>query len=535
MSVRDIYIHSANKFALIVLVISISLLGAQNHVVAEERSFGPKWLTLEAGHRTRFEVLDGPNVFGPVDFIDNINGDVFADDEFMRRFNNEPIGLISLQTTIKARAKAGNFSFVAELMDSRSYMPINDGENCEPPDLFVRCTRLLLITTNALEPIQSYLSFEFDGSGPSKNEILMGRFTMDIGSGRLVGRSEFRSTIQSYFGVLGSFALDEDKQLTVFYTLPKPKKFEFDNEINYDNPDIRRHFWGVHYSAKGFVGDLNGELYLYGRYGSLDSNRFFTDRFEEDSELEGLQFTPGVRIYRPVTDEKIGIDVEGAVQISNDPFANRANDEFRNTPNVGYFVHAEIGKQFANSEVSAMFDVASGRRRNYELVNDLPASFGSTNRLRGVAPNFAEFDPLFGAFDDNFGPEGLYGILAYRDILSGAVRVKTELAEGLTAQLTYRASTRFSTNRNAGGITSSGGTFYSSLTELSSGVGHQLDANLRYWIFPDRLKFETGGAVFLQQTIQQEPLFDIPLAGVDDDTLNQNTTLYGYSAISVNF
>jgi len=202
----------------------MSFVGAQNKALAEGLTITPDWLTINGSHRTRFEVLDGASVFGPINFVDNVNGDVFADDEFLNRFNNEPIGLVSLQTAIKMRATFGSFSLVAEVMDSRSYMPINDGENCRSPDLFVKCNRLLLITTNALEPIQSYLSITFRDTEISNSEVVIGRFTMDIGSGRLIGRSDFRNTVQSYLGVMSNLSFGINDRLTLFYTLPRPKK-----------------------------------------------------------------------------------------------------------------------------------------------------------------------------------------------------------------------------------------------------------------------------------------------------------------------
>jgi len=244
-----------------------------------------------------------------------------------------------------------------------------------------------------------------------------------------------------------------------------------------------------------------------------------------------------MRVYRSVADGRIDFDIEGAVQISNEPFASRTNNEFRNTPNIGYFVHAEIGRKVAKSRFSAMFDLASGRRRNYELIEGRPGVFGSTDdKVLEIVPTLAEFDPLFGTFDDNFGPEGLFGILAYKDILSGAIRFETEFEDRFAARLTYRASTRFSTNRTgSGGRDLNRNLIFSKISLLSSGVGHQLDANLHYWILPKKLKFEVGGAVFLQQTILQDSVFDTPQAGLDSDTLDRNTTLYGYSAISLGF
>src|SRR3546814_16079571 len=74
---------------------------------------------------------------------------------------------------------------------------------------------------NAAELIQGYVGVDFDdalGSG-SSTSVDVGRFTMDLGSRRLVGRNNFRNATNAINGVRAEFRGADKTYIPAFYTL----------------------------------------------------------------------------------------------------------------------------------------------------------------------------------------------------------------------------------------------------------------------------------------------------------------------------
>lgn len=532
--------------ASISLVIAPLCWGVNATALAEEDRFGleqslntPSWLTLRGSHRTRFEVLNGDPQFGRFNGSPLLN--IPNDDVDASNTEDGVLGLISLQTSIFAEARWGRVRFGAELLDARSYNPIAN-RNCEPDfsgfsTAFQCFTPSISARSNAVEPIQSYVAIDL-GDRDNPTEILLGRFAMDIGSGRLIARSPFRTTIQSYFGGKVETPLFKDDRLTVFYTIPEVNQDEFNNEIRYDFPDEFSHFWGAHYSYAALPANLELEAYTYG--------------LGDDQTLAAL-LTPGLRLHSPSVNEKWSFDIEAAAQVTRIPRSSSIQS------GVAFFVHSELSRRFGNRERwrgTLLFDYASGS--SVETVNsilELPVivdnqfgiglEAGDTAFLRTLNTSVfrSAFNPLFGDFTRDFGPEGLFGALSRSNIISPGIRLEMSPSDRINIAMTYRAT------REAERFPSFivfRPQIFPSRTEAENSqinvdpgivpaVNHQVDARTQYWVVPGNVKLEIGGAFITDRNAERTPP---QLSEIFDrvSTINQpSPALYGYTSLTFSF
>ncbi|MEO1242269.1 MAG: alginate export family protein [Pseudomonadota bacterium] len=513
---------------------------ARDTSLLDEQLNSPDWLTFTGSQRTRFEVLNGRNVFNvnPLNraSLTNLNGDVFVSNEILS--SGTIVGLVSLQTSIFAEADFGRMAFAAELMDSRSYTPVSynsrnivvGGNILAAPDSAFG----VLPISNAVEPIQAYFAFRF----PNNNlELQIGRFTMHLGSGRLVGRSGFRTTINSFHGVKLNKQFGDDGSFTLFYALPHSKRSaEFQNQISYDVPDRRRHFWGLHYAHRQVFDAANLEAFVYGKLG--DRRCFSTQLsriFCAGPSLRGHQITPGIRLYREKSIDAIDFEFEGAAQYSTESFLDPQQEN-----RTAFFAHGEVGKFFhapSQLHMSFLFDIATGREEAFNTVVASGSPFSITRRT-----GFPAFDPLFGVFDNDFGPEGLYGVFSRTDLISPAMRLSAAPNRWLDFQITYRAVRQFYPQPEflpEFVILAPDGSLRAA-TENNARWGHQIDLKADINLISDHVVLSLGGA-FLTRKDREE--FDFVrllnrflATGLIESADNfRSNTFYGYSSITLNF
>lgn len=508
--------------------LALSQLHAAERSAPQRLLDTPDWLTVSGFHRARFEFLDGANEFGPSRTgLAFANGDVYLDNRFV-----DALGVVSLQTSIAVEARTGRFRFGAELMDSRSYAPVEDLD-C----VFVAgCYNPVSIRTNALEPIQSYIGVKLeDHRQDDASDIVVGRFTMHLGSGRLVGRSEFRNFMQSYLGARANLRISDNTRLNLFYTLPYRERSETSNVIYYDVPHAKSHFWGAHYEKENVLSGAIAEAYVFGEWGARPEYCY-----SANCALAGMRLTPGARISRAPKKGAFDFDVEVALQFTDDAFLR----DFYNH-GLGYFAHAEIGRAFnhsSNLRIAARFDLASGDGRELERQTCYFAGAGPTpieNPCINLSKSgTAAFNPLFGTFESDFGPEGLFGVLSYTDLASAGLLVEGEPARNLDFMIAYRAAKKLSTDEisfpSSSYLPAPGGVL--SATEYSSGWGHQLDGRLRYRLLQEHVELTLGGAIFTQRTKREDPVFDLPPYPFPSSiSLERETTFYGYTSIRAAF
>ena len=223
---------------------------ARDESLLEDQLNSPDWLTIRGSHRTRFEVLNGP--LSDVKGFTRSSRDVgvFPSQILVE---DSTVGIISLRTSLFAEANLGSFQFGAELIDSRNYIPVFD-RGSGPTTLPGNPAPGVQPRSNAVEPIQAYAAFTFN---QGKSRIKAGRFTSDVGSGRIVGRSDFRTATESFHGLEFTSETASGNELTVFYSLPSISD-ETENQTKYDRPFLGRQFGGIHYQ--------NQSLEYYNQY-----------------------------------------------------------------------------------------------------------------------------------------------------------------------------------------------------------------------------------------------------------------------------
>lgn len=394
----------------------------------------PEDFKLSASVRVRYETLDGQSRPG----LDP------RDDQ------------LALRATLAAEYHREGFRLGAELFDSRAYFT-EPGSAASANEV------------NTLELVQAYVGADLGGvlGRGSKTEVQLGRFTLNLGSRRLVAADEYRNTTNGYTGARIDLKTADGSTATLIYTLPQLRRPDdlasvLDNRQQSDRESFDLRLWGAIAQRPKVFGETALEL-AYFRLHERDS----PDRPTRNRDLHTLS----ARMIRNPKASAWDYEVEGiyqlgAVRSSIAPLAARL-------PVSAWFVHADAGYTFpgpAKLRLSVEYDQASGD---------------------GPGRGFGRFDTLFGMRRADLAPSGIYAAVGRANILTPGIRAEIAPSRRLDAFAGYRAmwlSDRhdaFSTTgvRDAAGAS---GRF----------AGHQVDARLRYWLIPAFLRAEMN-AVWL--------------------------------------
>ncbi|MFM9936240.1 MAG: alginate export family protein [Novosphingobium sp.] len=447
--------------AFAVLIISAPASAKQG--LLAEAVGAPDDLTITATVRARVEAIDGQ--FRPT------------------AARND--SMVSLRTTVAAEYDAGPVRFGGELWDARTY-----GEAAN--------SSITTSDVNALELVQGYVKFELGDWGQStkggakggRGLLTAGRFTMDIGSRRLVARNRFRNTTNAFTGVNLEWTGRGGERLQAFWAMPQIRRPDDtqslqDNRVKWDLETTAVQFFGADAMLPGVLG------------GTLEGYGFRLAERDGDNRLTRNRriWTTGLRLFARPTAGKWDHDLEAAYQFGTARRSTSASD-VTDLDVSAWFAHAEAGYSLTGAwkpRVAGLFDAASGDG--------------------GKAGRYARFDTLFGARRFDFGPTALYGALGRFNIISPGLRLEVTPNKRTDAQLSYRALW-LENPRDA---------FASTGVRDASGAsgrfaGHQIDARIRHWIVPDLLQAETGGAVLFKHGV----LRDAPNAPPTGNTV------YGY-------
>ncbi len=390
-------------------------------------------LTLSANTRVRYELIEGQPRVG---FNDSDN-------------------LLNVRTIVTGEYRTGNVRFGAELYDSRVY-----GGDIGTP-----------ITTNevnTLELVQAYIGYDAPnafGSGTKLN-LQAGRFTLNLGSKRLVAADDYRNTTNGYTGVRADVGLANGVSATLIYTVPQVRLPDnrsdiVDNRVKFDRESFDLVLWGGLVSKKLASKRDTIELSYY-HLGERDSPNLVT----RDRSLD----TFGLRFYRDAAPNSIDFESEtiyqsGSVRASTAATAAKLNVS-------AWFTHLELGYTFRHAwspHVSFELDYASGDGRDRK---------------------FSRFDTLFGMRRADLAPAGLYNAVGRSNLMAAGVRLEVIPTKRLDAFAAYRPlwlASRFDSFSTTGvrDATGSAGRF----------AGHQIEARLRYWLIPKQLRLEWNGLV----------------------------------------
>ncbi|WP_342250151.1 alginate export family protein [Sphingomonas sp. OTU376] len=391
--------------------------------------------------------------------------------------------LVNLRTTLLAKYKSGATVLAAEVWDSRIY-----GEDAGTP-----------VTTgesNALELVQAYASREFSLVDGARATLRGGRFTLNIGSRRLVAADDYRNTTNGYTGLHAEIAAKGRVTASLIYVLPQQRRPDDPaslrrNAIELDREGFDLVLWGGTVAKSRALGPfmLEGSFYHLGE----------RDRPSRPTRDRSLN-TYGGRLLRDSSPGKLDLEVEAYYQSGT--ISASAAVTAATVPVSAWFFHGDTGYTFTKGwrpRLSVEYDRASGDRPG--------------NR-------YGRFDTLFGMRRADLAPAGLYNAVGRANISAAGARLEVTPSKRLDGFVSYHAlwlaerRDSFSTTgiRDATGRS---GNF----------AGHQLDARLRWWVRPAALRFEAN-AVMLSKGHFLEVAPNAPQGG---------TTLYGSLNLTANF
>jgi hypothetical protein len=416
---------------LAVLLPAVPALAAEPPWRLHDALGAPKALKLSGSFRTRYEAVDGQARTG------------------LRSAES----LVSLRTVLFAEYGSGPIRLGTELWDSRVYGGRRGGA-------------VSTNEVNAVEVVQAYVAADLTaplGVG-SRGTLQAGRFTLNLGSRRLVAADDYRNTTNGYTGVKLDLSGRRGAAATLFYTLPQVRLPDgqpalLDNRVRLDRESGDLKLWGGVVSAP--VAGLGlAEAAAVG----LDE-RDAPGRPTRDRRLRTLDG----RVVRNPAPQRFDYEAEAAYQFGHLSAGAAANAARLDVS--AYFVHLDAGYQFAGRwkpHLSAEYDRVSGDR-----------GAGRYNR----------FDTLYGMRRADFAVSGLYNAIGRANISTPGLRLEATPSARLDGFVTARAmwlesaTDAFSTTGVRDPRGRSGGY-----------AGEQLEGRVRYWLVPDQLRFEADAA-----------------------------------------
>lgn len=399
-------------------------------------AIGTDEFTISASVRARYETYENP----------------------FRSSGAEAADLLSFRTIVQAEYDAGPIRIGGQLQDARAYWADTG-------------TPLSTADVNALELVEAYITAELGetlGDG-SKTELTAGRFLLNLGSKRLAASPGFRNTANGFTGVRLDWSnVERGQSFTAFYTLPQQRLPSdraglIDNDVEWDRESDDLAFWGGIFATP--LASTGAKLELYG-YGLDEEDR--ADRATRNRHL----LTLGSRLYSSAGKGKFDFEVEGAYQTGSIRASTAANAAKLDVS--AYTLVAQVGYTFdhpSKPRLSLVGDIASG---------DDPAS-----------ASFNSFDTLFGIRRGEWGPSSsLFGPLSRNNIRDIGVKFQIKPSSRLDAFVFARAAwLDEATDAFAKtGIRDASG-------QSGRGAGEQIEARVRYWIVPDFIQLDVGGAV----------------------------------------
>ncbi len=397
----------------------------------------PDTVRVEGHIRPRYEALANPFVAGRT-----------RDDEFL-----------GLQTQIRAEVDFGDFTLGGELLDHRFIAGNETG--AAPGEI------------DTLEPAQLYLSWrpkDFLAAG-AKINLQAGRFTMDVGSRRLVARANFRSLLQSFDGVHAVWTSPTDLTVTLAAVAPVSREpsdaaSAIDNEVALNHTQDNTRLLIAHLDAP-LPHDMRGELYLY----DLDES----DSSDADTRDRDLS-TLGLRLHKQPSDGQFDFDIEFAHQTGS-VHAAAAPTDLTPLDHDAQMAHLEAGYSFDamwSPRLAVQYDYATGDNAPTDAANE-------------------RFDSLFGDRSFEFGPTSLFGFISRTNLSSPGIRLEVTPSEISDAYVMLRQINLESATDSLANT---------SVRDASGGSGDdaglQIEGRYRHWLVEDSLRLSLGAALLLQ-------------------------------------
>ena len=404
----------------------------------------PDGLRVSGSIRGRYEALANPFVAGRTE-----------DDEFL--------GLQSI-LDIELDVAATGLTVGGELLDSRFIAGNETGG--APSEI------------DTLEPSQLYLAwrphnFLMDGA---KLDLTLGRFTMDIGSRRLVARANYRSLLSSFDGARAVWTSPDKLAVTLSYTSPVARApadaaSAINNEVALNHTLDKTRFAVAHVDSPLPFG-IRGGVYLM----DLDEDD------SPDVATRNRQITTyGIHLRKPAAFDQFDLEFEFAQQTGS-VRATTSPTDITPLDHNAQMAHVEVGHSFSapwSPRVALQYDYATGDRSPTDFDND-------------------RFDTLFGDRAFDLGPTSIYGLALRQNFSSPALRIEVNPDTDSDAYISFRYLQ----------LESSHDSFANTAVRDSTGasgknVGLHVEGRYRHWLVKDALRLSVGAAVLFEGDFMQ--------------------------------
>ena len=327
--------------------------------------------------------------------------------------------------------------------------------------------------TNTTDVIQGHGFMELGPLGSGTQRLLLGRYTMSLGSRRFVIRNGYRNTVNTFTGVDYLWQNETGTQVRAFWTMPvRRRPFDVpslrDNDFAWDDQSLDRQFSGL-FTTRKIAERTDLEAYVYNKHNDAGGA----------AEID--IYTPGIRIHRPSKRGEFFGQAEVALQLGR----SQVSAGGATLDHEAMFAHASFGFTFDHGcepNVRVAWDYASGDRD--------PAD-GENNR----------FDRLYGAPRFEYCPTGLYGLVQRSNINTPELRFSIKPTDRSWLMLAYR-NLRLAAARDewvANGVKDASGA-------AGRDIGQQIELRLRYDVLPSNMFIETGGAyLFAGEFLKEAP------------------------------
>ena len=420
----------------------------------------PDWLEVSGEQRTRLETLDGQYRAG------------FAGGD----------QALAMRTSLLVQGKAESGRLVAELLDARHYL----SDAGSPMDT---------TWVNALDVLQAHVRWDVgELMTGGTNTVRLGRQTLDLGNRRLLARNAYRNTINSFTGLDWLWQGAGGGTVRVFYFLPVQRLPDdvdslLDNDIRADTQSFDQQLWGVYAEAPRMRWGFRAEGYYFRMLEEADPG----------SRHRHLH-TPGLRVYRAAKAGDWDFEVETTVQWGG----SRSRAGGADLDHFAHFQHAQVGYTWAapmQPRAMLVYDHATG---------DSDPTDGKNGR----------FDTLFGARRFEYGPTGLYGLVARANVSSPGYVLGLKPWRGGEINLSHRILW-LAEARDSWGL--------SGLRDATGGsgtsFGQQVELRVRWEMLPGNLRWDAG----LVQVFAGDYLRNVP------NSTGEGDVRFGYVEVTLVF
>lgn len=424
----------------------------------------PDWLAISGSYRSRAEYLN--NTFRPED---------------------PGTDLVHVsRLLLKAELNVGPWTAALELLDARMW---GEGEN----------TPIGSDDVNVTEPLQAYVGWQASSFWRNDDhfEVKVGRFTMDLGSRRLVARNQFRNTPNAFTGAQVRWTNPRAMSFDAFYTWPQsryPNELDGralrDNDFAFDEERAAVRFWGAHASGLRFFESYRMDFYVLG----IEER----DQPRAPSRNRDL-LTIGYDLSRRW--RSFDINVEAAYQFGTSRTTIAASD-VRDRKHRAWFTQGRVSRSFEGRlapTIALTYDYASGDQDPFDSRKE-------------------QFDTLYGARRGDLGPSGIFGLLVRGNLLSPSATLAITPFQRTRLRMNYRAAWLANGEDRllSAGISDPSG-------RSSDFLGQLFEAQLQWNTWSGKLLLDTGAVYFAKgKYFEQVPA---PVDGDDTTYLYFQATL----------